>query len=676
MKELDDPEAQHPLCVKPDKRQSGSGSSKNGQRVLVLVGTSPYGEELVRIAHRMASQQQVSWHATYVEASASGSSGSRAQTRVWSVLRLAESLGGTTSILTGPSSADAVLAHAREMGITQIVVGNPDLPAWRRILGLGLIDRLLRASHDVDLYVVNHQERSEPADSPRPHRDPGPSWQYPAALGLVALATVGGLPARGLVTSSTFITPYLLALVIAAVYLDFGATMLVALCSVLAFDLVFLPPYYRLVPSDWSNLLPLIGFLPIGGVISSLVSRSRHQTEAARQREAHTHALYSLSRALAASTDITAILSVVIEHWCRLFGTEAAVMIADGEGLIVGGKSAGFELTPAAVEAAGRTYNAVSSAKGAPPNSRDPGLPQTVLSTANGVVGILIEQWNTPHRQPTPELDRMMEAFANQAALAIERVQFAQQAQKAEVLKVTETLQTALLNSVSHDLRTPLSSITGVLSSIYEEAYLLDGQTQHELVGTALSEAKRLNHLVGKLLDMSRIEAGALQLTQELNEVEDVVGTTLVNLERQMETRPIEVRMPEALPLVPMDFVLISRVIHNLVENADKYAPEGTPIEIEARLNGAWLEISVTDSGPGVPDKDLVRIFDKFYRSSRTGTTVGTGLGLAISKGILEAHGGRIWAENREGGGLRVTAALPQPERTTPRYSEEDAGND
>jgi two-component system, OmpR family, sensor histidine kinase KdpD len=675
MKELPDLEPQHPPGVKSDNRTSGLGSGRTVQRVLVLVGTSPHGEELVRITHKMASQQQVPWHATYVEASAPRSSGARAQARVWSVLRLAESLGGATSILTGPSSPDAILAHAREMGITQIVVGNPDLPVWRRILGLSLIDRLLRAGHDIDFHVVNHRERSEPVEPSRPHRDPGPSWQYPAALGLVALATLGSLPARGLVAPSTFITPYLLALVIAAVYLDFGATTFVALSSVLAFDLFFLPPYYSLVPSDWSNLLPLIGFLPIGGVISSLVRRSRHQTEAARQREAHTHALYLLSRDLAASTDLAAILSVVIEHWCRLFGVDAAVMIADGEGLRVGGKSAGFELTPAAVEAAVRTYDAVGSAKGAPPSSRHPGMPQTVLRTANSVVGILIEQRNTPNPQPTPELDRMMEAFANQAALAIERVRFAQQAQKAEVLKVTETLQTALLNSVSHDLRTPLSSITGVLSSIYEEAYLLDGQTQHELVGTALSEAKRLNHLVGKLLDMSRIEAGALHLAREVNDVQDVVGTTLVNLERQMETRPIEVRIPEALPLVPMDFVLISRVLHNLIENADKYAPEGTPIEIEACLNGVWLEISVTDSGPGVPDKDLVRIFDKFYRSSRTGTTVGTGLGLAISKGIVEAHGGRIWAENRERGGLRVTAALPQPERATPQYSKEDAGN-
>jgi two-component system, OmpR family, sensor histidine kinase KdpD len=532
------------------------------------------------------------------------------------------------------------------------------------------------AKHDIDSHGVAHRERSEPADRSRLHLDPGPSWQYPAALGLVALATVVGLPARGLVTPSAFITTYLLALVIAAVYLDFGAAMLVALCSVLAFDFFFLTPYYSLVSSDLGNLIPLIGFLPVGGVISSLVRRSRHQTKAARQREAHTHALYLLSRDLAASTDLAAILSVVIEHWCRLFGTDAAVMIADGEGLRVGVKSAGFELTPAAVEAAVRTYDAVGSAKGAPSNSRNSGLPQTVLRTASSVVGIVIEQWNKPSPPPTPELDRMIEAFANQAALAIERAQFAQQAQEAEVLKVTETLQTALLNSVSHDLRTPLSSITGVLSSLYEEAYLLDEKTQRELVGTALSEARRLNHLVGKLLDMSRIEAGALQVARDLNEVQDVVGTTLVNLERQMETRPIEVRIPEALPLVPMDFVLISRVIHNLVENADKYAPEGTPIEIEARLNGVWLEISVADSGPGVPDKDLVRIFDKFYRSSSTGTTAGTGLGLAISKGILEAHGGRIWAENREEGGLRVTAALPRPERTMSRYSEEDTGND
>jgi two-component system sensor histidine kinase KdpD len=277
-------------------------------------------------------------------------------------------------------------------------------------------------------------------------------------------------------------------------------------------------------------------------------------------------------------------------------------------------------------------------------------------------VGVLLAQWNQRERPFSLVQDRLTEAFANQVALAIERIHFARQAREAEMLKATEALQTAILNAVSHDLRTPLSSITGVLSTLDDESELLSEQTRHELVGTALSEAQRLNRLVGNLLDISRIQADALHLTEELNDVQDLVGSVLVNLEQHLETRPVKTSIPDSLPLIPMDFVLISRALHNVIDNAIKYSPEGTPLEIRAALNEPWLEICVADRGPGLPPTDLQHVFDMFYRSSQTGKIQGTGLGLAISQGIVEAHGGRIWAENRPEGGLRVTLALPLSE--------------
>jgi two-component system sensor histidine kinase KdpD len=608
------------------------------------------------------------WYAIYVDTRKPDALTDQAQNRVWGVLQLAESLGATTHILNGPSPADVVLNYIRKHAITQIVIGNSQQPVWRRMLGLTLVDRLLRRANNVDFLIVNHGEVTEPVFSRPLAQKRKIAWKaYVAALGLVGIATLIGLPARGLIVPSVFITTYLLSLVIAAVYLGFGMAVLTAVGSVLAFDFFYLPPYYSLALSDWSNLLPLIGFLVVSGVISTLVRHSRQQTDTVRQREAHTHALYQLSRDLAKGTDMSTILDVIVEHWQQIFGGEVAVTVRDESGQIdIGARSANFDVTWETAHMALQTYEQGLSADLEELDS--PEGPQATsritLKTAQSIVGVLITQRDEDEESPaTPEQERVIAAFANQAASAIERVQFAQQAQEAKTLKMIEALQTALLNSVSHDLRSPLSSITGVLSTLHEEAYLLDKQTQHELVSTALGEAQRLNHLVRNLLDMSRIEANALRLTRDLNEVQDLIGTVLIDLEQRLEHRPIEVDVPRSLPLIPMDFVLMSRVLHNLIENADKYAPEGSPLEVQAKLNEPWLEISVTDHGPGVSPKDLERIFDKFYRSSRTRAARGTGLGLAISRGIVKAHGGRIWAENCDTGGLQVTVAIPASER-------------
>ena len=637
----------------------------NNETILVCVGTSPYGARLVHLAHQMSSSQETPWHVVYVESRNPEALAPRAQNRTWSVLQLAESLGGMTAVLTGPSPAKAILSYARTHDVTQIIIGQSDLPPWRRRLGLSVVDRLLRRGGDMNLFVARHPDFSPVLTSDESVRYHSATWKhYAAAVGLAVLATVIGLPARGLIAPSNFMTSYLLALVISAVYMGFGPAALTGLCAIVAFDFFYLPPYYRLAIPDWGNLLPLISFLVIAGVITTFVNRSRRQAHAARQREAHTHALYRLSRDLAASTDMDAVLTAAIEHWCHILGGEAAVLLPDDEGCLrIQAESAGFNVSPEVVEMVISNYARIqSSSLHIRPLSDTIGISQIMLKTSEDTVGVLLAQQDQRERPFSLEQDRLTEVFANQVALAIERIHFARQARETEMLKATEALQTAILNAVSHDLRTPLSSITGVLSTLDEEAELLSEQAQHELVGTALSEAQRLNHLVGNLLDISRIQADALHLTEEFNDVQDLVGSVLVNLEPYLEAHPIKTSIPDSLPLVPMDFVLISRILHNVIDNAIKYTPEGAPIEVSATLNEPWLEIRVADRGPGLPPKDLERVFDMFYRSSQTGEIQGTGLGLAISRGIVKAHGGRIWAENRSDGGLRVSVALPLSE--------------
>jgi two-component system sensor histidine kinase KdpD len=258
-----------------------------------------------------------------------------------------------------------------------------------------------------------------------------------------------------------------------------------------------------------------------------------------------------------------------------------------------------------------------------------------------------------------PTQRQLLDAYASLAALAIERAQLAERARQAEIASATERLQTALLNSISHDLRTPLVAITGALSTLDEDAGALNASTQMALIENARGEAERLNRLVGNLLSMTRIESGAIKLHLEPGDIQDLVGTAREQLGKRMEKHRIKVDIPAVFPLVPMDFALMVQVVVNLLENAVKYSPENSLIEVSATLDNNKVCLAFTDRGVGIPTEDLARVFDKFYRVQRPESVSGTGLGLSISKGIVEAHGGSIYASTRVGGGTIVSVELP-----------------
>jgi len=281
------------------------------------------------------------------------------------------------------------------------------------------------------------------------------------------------------------------------------------------------------------------------------------------------------------------------------------------------------------------------------------------LITSQRTVGVLVVKPNEADARMQPELRRMLEAFASLAAQAIERVNLVEATRQIELLQAAEKLQNALLNSISHDLRTPLVSITGALTTLEQNPDSLNPSTRNSLIVAAREEADRLNRLVGNLLDMTRLEAGVLKLKCEPCDVQDLIGVAIGQMENQLEERSIQVNIPDSIPLIGTDFVLIVHAIGNIIDNALKYSPTDSPIEIKAEMIGSEVHILVLDRGIGIPESDLDRVFDKFYRVQRADKVTGTGLGLAICKGIIEAHGGRIWATNREGGGTIVTCALP-----------------
>lgn len=496
------------------------------------------------------------------------------------------------------------------------------------------------------------------ASSIRPSSGRRRLWRYLLSLALVAAATLLGVPVQSIISPTNLHMLYLITVVIAAVYLGRGPSIVTAVLGVLAMDFFFVPPFFTFVVAKAEDIVTLGGLLIVGMVISTLTTRVREEADAAQRRETQAIELYQFSRDLASALGLEDILRVVVGHVSQAFG-QVTVLLPDGSPLQPRTFSPGMTLDEDELALAISVYEHSQSDDQGMATYPTRTLLYLPLRTGNGVVGILGIRPSDPNLPLATDPRRLLESFASQAALAIERAQLAEQARRTQMLEATEKLQAALLNSISHDLRTPLASITGSLSSLQEDSLPLDEATRRSLLENASGEAERLNHLVGNLLDMTRIEAGALQVTEDLCEVQDVVGSALQQMGDRLKGRAVSLDVPATLPLVPMDFVLILQVLINLLDNALKYSPADQPIEIRASVTQDRLELQVADRGIGLPQEDLARIFDKFYRVQRPGGVTGTGLGLTICKGIVEAHGGEIQATNRDGGGTVITVTLP-----------------
>jgi two-component system sensor histidine kinase KdpD len=633
------------------------------ERLLVCVGPSPFSERLVRATRRLADELDAEWSAVYVETGAHFRLPQSNKDRITRALQLTEELGGKAVTMPGHSVAEAVLEYARKHNVTKIIAGKSIQPHWREMLRASVVDQIMRQSGPIDVYVISGMPDAKGGASRkavvwRSH----PAWRsYAQSVALVAAGTAVSALIRPFFSPTNLVMVYLLTVVLAAIYLGRGPSFLAAILSVLVFDFFFVPPHLTLAVSDVEYLLTFGALLGVGLIISNLTARVREQADAAGRRAAQTAELYALSQDLAAAADLDAILQAVLTHVGQTFGREAVVLLPSTQGDRVEPRatSHGFTLNENQLAVAAWAFKHGEPAGHGTDTLASTDLRCLPLKTARGVVGVLGVKPIHPTSLLTPDQRELLQAFASQAALAIERVQMAEQAKRAELLQAAEKLRTTLLNMISHDLRTPLVSITGALSSLQQEDVKLDEATHHSLIENARDEAERLNRLVGNLLDMTRIEAGGLQLAPELCDVQDLVGSALEQAERMVESRPVKVDVPADLPLVPMDFVLMVQVLVNLLDNAVKYSPPDSPIEVRAGIEDSELQIQVADRGIGIPLADLERVFDKFYRVQRPGSVTGSGLGLSICKGIMEAHGGRIWAESLEGGGTVVTVGLP-----------------
>jgi len=629
------------------------------ERILVCIDANPSSEKLVRAAKRLADSLHAEWFALYVQTPDHQHLSAQQRELVTHALQLAEQLGARTRIKPGGSVPETITAYAHAHNITKIVAGKPLRSRWHELLHGSMVDRLIHTRAMVDLYVI-----SNTAPGPRPRGEPAPPGHrlrmpYLWTILLVAMSTLLSAPLSAFVSPTNLVMIYLAAVMISAVYLGRGPSALAAALSVLAFDFFFVPPRATLAVSDTQYLLTFLGLFVVGLVISRLAARASDQARMAQQREEMTASLYAFSRELTGALTLEDLAKIIVRHVSENFGRDVVVLLPRGEELAIWACSPHAALDESEWAVAQWTYK-----RGQPAGRDTDTLPAArvrylPLKTPRGVVGVLGIEPPTAAGYLTSEQRQQMETFASQAALAIERVQLEEQARQAQTQRAAEQLQTALLNSISHDLRTPLATITGVLSALNDREALLDEETRRSLTESAAEEAERLNRLVGNLLDMTRLEAGAIKLNLQPCEVGDLVGAALEQLSGPLRNRQVRLDLPDGLPLAPLDFVLIQQVLTNLLDNALKYSsPEG-PIEVRARVAGQDLEIQVADRGVGIPPDDLTRVFDKFFRVQRPSSVAGSGLGLAICKGIVEAHGGQIWAQNRPEGGALLTFSLP-----------------
>ncbi len=627
------------------------------ERVLVCISPSPHSARLIRAARRMATSLHGQLIGLFVEMPAAIRYSTADRERLAQHMRLVESLDGEAVTIRGDDAPSEIVRYARKRNVTKLVVGKPTHPRWRDVLRPPFLDDLIRTSEEIDVYVISGFEaepkkpRRRSTEAPR-----APSLGWIAAVVAVVVSTLLGV-AFAREQTADVVMVFLLGVVLVAMRFGYGPSLLAAVLAVVAFDFFFVTPYYSFAVSDLRHLATFAVMFIVAVVISNLTQRIRRQADAARSRERRTAALFAISRELGAAASRDALVSIALSHVRAIFATKAALLLPTVSGALhtaasdfdVDDKDLGVaEWVWTHERAAGATTDTLASSRAlfAP------------LLGSHERVGVLALVPSTESRLADPDERQLLDTIARLVASALERAELAEEARRARLRVETEQLRNALLSSVSHDLRTPLAVITGSTSALLEEGAPKDEATRRELLKTAHDESLRLNRLVRNLLDMTRLEAGALKVNKEPQPIEETVGAALNRMEDRLHGRDVQTDIPADLPLVSVDAVLIEQVLINLLENATKYTPAGSPIRIAARATSAGVEVEIADRGPGIAKEDAERVFDKFYRA-REGEGGGVGLGLTICRGIVNAHGGRIWVESREGGGASFRFVLP-----------------
>jgi len=629
------------------------------ERLLVCVGPSPTAVRLVRATGRMAARLHADWIAAHVETPPDQRLTRAEREDILRALELAEQLGARTVSLSGQSVADELLAYAQAHNVNRIVVGKPERPSWQDRLRGSLLDALVRRSGAIEVLAITGEEE-EPQPRPVFVGEAGEWREYLRAAAILLVPTALGLLLRRLGATVAVIDAamlYLLAVVVAAARYRRGPAVLAAVLGIASFDFFFVHPYYTFSVADIRYVLTFGVMLLVALVLGGLTGRIRSQAEASREREQRTAALYALSRDLGLVQERSEAVAALLRSVRDTFAVKAAVLLPADGGRVEPAAPAPYPIDERERAVAQWTFDhAQAAGQGTRtlPAAAAMYVPIVAGEQVVGVLGLSADE-ATFFRDPARR--RLLEALSSQGAAALERLALAERSRKTSVEFEAERLRTALLSSLSHDMRTPLASIEGAASTMLEGPPAPDPRVR-DLAGTIVQESRRMGRLVANLLDMIRVESGALQVQKEWQLLSDVVGVALLRTEDQLREHPLTTRLPTDLPLVPVDEILLEQVFVNLLENAARHTPAGTPIEIGAVAQPGEVVVTLADRGPGIPPGEEERIFEKFHRlGSSPGR--GVGLGLTICRGIVTAHGGRIWAEARPGGGALFRFTIP-----------------
>jgi two-component system sensor histidine kinase KdpD len=645
-----------------------------GERILVCVSEDPRAAGLVRYAKRLADRLHAPFTALCVETRRSLQWNEEERDRVADTLRLAEALGGEAMTVPGAgrSIADDIVSFAQANNVTQIIIGKSARSRWFEILHGSVVHDLVRRSGNISVHVIAGDELARdpiPKKTLRAAEGAAPfdPWPYVFALAAVAAALGVGELIQPLLGVENVDLVFLTAVVAVAVRYGLWPSLLTTVAVSLCYNFFFLPPLYTFTITDPTNLAAFVFFTVVAVVVSHFAARGRTQTVAAHDRVRTVELLYAFSRKLAGVGTLDDVLWATAYQAALMLKVRVVLLLPEDGSIAV---KAGYppedildEADVAAAKWAWQNDRVAGRGSDTLPGAKRLFLP---MRTGRGAIGVMGIDSDKAGPLLTPDQRRLLDALIDQAALAIERVYLVEDVDRAKRTIETDRLRSALLTSISHDLKTPLAAVLGAAGTLRDLSGALTDAERADLLATIIDESERLNRFIANLLDMTKLESGAVVPNTALHDLDEIVGSAARRAGKILAQHHVELELAAGLPMLVLDAVLFEQALFNLLDNAAKYSAAGTTIRIRSWRDEDAVCLQVLDEGDGIPAADLEHIFDKFYRAEKGDRVrAGTGLGLAISRGFVEALHGRITAANRpDRPGAVFAIRLPVPPPT------------
>ena len=648
------------------------------ERIMVCIGPNALAERLVRAGKRFATSLHAEWLVVYVETPDLQRLSAEKRDSVLRILHFAEQLGAETLAMSALDMSAAIIKLSNERNVTKIVMGKPSRRGWKRWLLGSLVDSLISDAHNINFYLLGsprfeklnkdktdnllYRKNSLPGLSVKLSSRKNKTWAYFGALGVTIISTLLAYLMLGSFELANLIMVFLLGVVFIATRFGRGPSIFASFLVVAIFDFFFVQPYFSFSVNDSQYLVTFIAMLTVGILISNLMANVSSQAKVASHRERRALVLYAMSRDMTAGQNEEEILRSAVHHLYTEFSSQNVILFPDSNGRIIYPSSPSLPESLHAADLSVAQWVMDHNEIAGQGTHTLPGAEAVYfpLSIKTSTLGVLVLLPVNLRRIFLPEQKKLLETFLGQIAQAISRVRLTEQARTAQVEIEAERLRNSLLSSISHDLRTPLNTIVGSASTLVEEDQALQAEDKLELCRAIYDEGLRMASLVNNILDMAKLDAGAVELNKQDTPLEEIIDTVLTRLQKRLTGRQVTVKLPPGMPMLYADALMIEQVLINLLENVLRYTPEQSPIDISAKTSETTIDIAITDQGPGIPVGLEDKLFEKFYRVHHEAAQSGVGLGLSICKAIVMAHGGSIHAQNRIGGGAVFSFSLPK----------------